>query len=79
MKGELMILQRKIDKLQKKAPPQDDKFLSVSEVAEILSANSNSVYKLFHCADFPSKRIKGVGFRVQKSKLFEYIENLKNN
>lgn len=52
-----------------------DTFLKVKDVAEILKIKETSAYNLFNSPGFPSKKIKG-GWRVRKSKLYEYFYNL---
>jgi len=62
-----------------KAPINDDAFLSISEVAVLLNTSKSSVNALFNKTDCPAKRIPKVGWRVRKSDLFQYVDNLNKN
>lgn len=59
-----------------KTPEPYDPFLTVKDVANIIKAPASSVNKLFNSPGFPGRKVKHIGWRVRKSKLYEYFDNL---
>ena len=66
---------RQIEK-QLKRTDASDPLLTVKDVAGILKASPYSVNKLFNSPGFPGKKISHIGWRVRRSRLFEYLDNL---
>ena len=54
-----------------------DRFLQLSEVAEILNISSSQTYALVRSGELPAIKIGGRGqWRVERSRLEAYIERL---
>lgn len=54
-----------------------DRFLQLSEVAEILNISSSQTYALVRSGELPAIKIGGRGqWRVERTKLEAYIEQL---
>jgi excisionase family DNA binding protein len=54
-----------------------DRFLQLSEVAEILNISSSQTYALVRSGELPAIKIGGRGqWRVERSRLEAYIEQL---
>ncbi|MDP9408551.1 MAG: helix-turn-helix domain-containing protein [Actinomycetota bacterium] len=54
-----------------------DRFLQLSEVAEILNISSSQTYALVRSGELPAIKIGGRGqWRVERSRLESYIERL---
>lgn len=62
-----------------KAPIEGDAFLTPDETAILLQVSKDAVYKLFNKTDFPAKKIPAVGWRVRKSDVFQYVNNITKN
>lgn len=54
--------------------PLFDPFLTVKEVAKILKCNVSSANRLFNSPGFPGRKIISIGWRVRKSKLYQYLD-----
>ncbi|HTY73356.1 MAG TPA: helix-turn-helix domain-containing protein [Actinomycetes bacterium] len=57
--------------------PDEPRFLTLSDVAEVLNVSSAQVYSLVRSGDLPSIKIGGRGqYRVERDKLEAYIQRL---
>ena len=55
----------------------EPRFLTLTDVAEVLNVSSSQVYALVRSGDLPSIKIGGRGqYRVERSVLEEYIQRL---
>lgn len=56
---------------------QESRFLTLTDVAEILNISSSQAYALVRNKELPSIKIGGRGqYRVERAKLEEYIERM---
>jgi len=62
-----------------KAPIEGDELLTTDEAAVLLKVSRDAMYNLFNRTDFPAKKIPMVGWRVRKSDIFQYVDNLSKN
>jgi len=58
---------------------EDDELLTADEAAVVLKVTRDAAYNLFNKTDFPAKKIPAVGWRVRKSDIFLYVNNLTKN
>lgn len=71
-----LLLESRIGRLEKQFNElEKDGFLTPKEVASLLSVSLSTSYNLFKEPSFPGKKIAGT-FRVRKSQLYKYFDNL---
>jgi len=58
---------------------EGDELLTADEAARILKVTRDAAYNLFNKTDFPAKKIPAIGWRVRKSDIFIYVDNLSKN
>jgi len=51
------------------------KWMKVKEVAEYLSVNASTVYRMLSAHQIPGIRIKGAGWRIDRKKLDEMLDD----
>ncbi|MDR7252665.1 excisionase family DNA binding protein [Nocardioides sp. BE266] len=57
--------------------PEDPRFLTLADVAEVLNTSSAQVYALVRRGDLPAIKIGGRGqWRVERSQLEEFIQRM---
>ena len=57
--------------------PEDPRFLTLTDVAEVLNTSSAQVYALVRRGDLPAIKIGGRGqWRVERDRLEAYIERM---
>jgi excisionase family DNA binding protein len=58
--------------------PDEPRFLTLTDVAEVLNVSSAQVYALVRNADLPSMKVGGRGqYRIERDDLEDYIKRMK--
>ena len=51
------------------------KWMRIKEVAEYLSVNTSTIYRMLYAHQIPGIRIKGAGWRIDRKKLDEMLDD----